>query len=165
MMKNIRDRIKELRRVKAKDLRPSIKNWRKHPDSQRRALQGVLNEIGYVDALLCRETKAGLEIIDGHLRAEITPDAEVPVLILDVDESEADKILATFDPIAAMAEADKDKLDELLKSLTVEDAAIKEMLDGLAVETNLRIPEDNKDIDEDAMANTSNECPKCGFKW
>jgi len=27
------------------------------------------------------------------------------------------------------------------------------------------IPEDNKDIDEDAMAETENECPKCGFKW
>lgn len=133
-MKNIRDRIKELRRVKAKDLHPSIKNWRKHPDSQRRAMQGVLNEVGYVDALLCRETKAGLEIIDGHLRAEITPDAEVPVLILDVDESEADKILATFDPIAAMVEADKDKLDELIQSLSVEDSAVKEMLDGLASE-------------------------------
>lgn len=29
----------------------------------------------------------------------------------------------------------------------------------------LTIPEDNKDIDEDAMAETQNECPSCGFKW
>jgi len=27
------------------------------------------------------------------------------------------------------------------------------------------IPEDNKEIDEEDMANTKNECPKCGFKW
>jgi hypothetical protein len=27
------------------------------------------------------------------------------------------------------------------------------------------IPENNKDIDEEDMANTQNECPKCGFKW
>ena len=27
------------------------------------------------------------------------------------------------------------------------------------------IPEGNKAIDEDAMMNTENECPKCGFKW
>lgn len=39
----------------------------------------------------------------GHLRAEVTPDAEVPVMVLDIDETEADKILAT---LAAMAEAD-----------------------------------------------------------
>jgi hypothetical protein len=27
------------------------------------------------------------------------------------------------------------------------------------------IPEENKPIDEDAMTQTENECPKCGFKW
>lgn len=27
------------------------------------------------------------------------------------------------------------------------------------------IPEDNEDIDEDKLSKTSNECPKCGFKW
>ena len=27
------------------------------------------------------------------------------------------------------------------------------------------IPEGNKGIDEEAMADTRNECPKCGFKW
>ena len=30
---------------------------------------------------------------------------------------------------------------------------------------DIDIPDDNKDIDEDAMAETENECPKCGFKW
>jgi ParB-like chromosome segregation protein Spo0J len=27
------------------------------------------------------------------------------------------------------------------------------------------IPEENKSIDEEGMADTKNECPKCGFKW
>jgi hypothetical protein len=27
------------------------------------------------------------------------------------------------------------------------------------------IPQGNKPIDEDAMKDTQNECPKCGFKW
>ncbi len=27
------------------------------------------------------------------------------------------------------------------------------------------IPEENKQIDEEAMAETENECPKCGFEW
>src|SRR5262245_6791023 len=51
---NIRDRITELRRVKASELRPNPKNWRTHPDAQRNALRGVLSEIGYADALLTR---------------------------------------------------------------------------------------------------------------
>ena len=43
-------------------------------------------------------------LIDGHLRAETTLRASVPVLVLDVNEEEADKILATAHPLAAMAE-------------------------------------------------------------
>ena len=34
------------------------------------------------------------------------PDEEVPVLILDLDEAEADKLLLSLDPLAAMATAD-----------------------------------------------------------
>ena len=66
----IRDRIKELRRVKADRLRPHPKNWRTHPQRQQDALRGILAEIGYADALLARELPDGsLELIDGHLRA------------------------------------------------------------------------------------------------
>ena len=43
-----------------------------------------------------------LQLIDGHLRAETTPDQPVPVLVLDVDEEEASKILATHDPLIAL---------------------------------------------------------------
>ena len=68
----VRDRIKELRRVRAADLLPNPKNWRVHPPAQADALRGLLSEIGYADALLVRETPRGLEIIDGHLRAETT---------------------------------------------------------------------------------------------
>ena len=66
----------------------------RHPKAQADALRGLLCEIGYADALLARETPEGLQLIDGHLRAETTPDVEVPVLILDVTEEEADKLLS-----------------------------------------------------------------------
>jgi hypothetical protein len=49
---HIRDRIKDLRRVRAGDLRPHPKNWRKHPEEQQNALRGILAEVGYVDALM-----------------------------------------------------------------------------------------------------------------
>jgi ParB-like chromosome segregation protein Spo0J len=100
---HISDRIKDLRRVRAGDLRPHPKNWRKHPEEQQNALRGILAEVGFVDALMVRELPdGGLQIVDGHLRVESTPDAEVPVLVVDLDEAEADKVLATFDPLAAM---------------------------------------------------------------
>jgi ParB-like chromosome segregation protein Spo0J len=121
---NIRDRIKELRRVRAGDLRPHPKNWRTHPEEQQNALRGILAEVGYVDALMVRELADGsLQIVDGHLRAETTPDAPVPVLVVDLDDAEADKVLATFDPLGAMAEPDEAQLAALLKGIETDTAA------------------------------------------
>lgn len=115
---NIRNRVKELRHVPACDLRPNPKNWRTHPKAQQDALKGVLAEVGMADACLARELDDGsLMLIDGHLRAETASEATVPVLILDVDEAEADKILATLDPLAAMAEKDAKQLASLLTTL------------------------------------------------
>ena len=121
----IRDRIKELRRVKAKELLANPKNWRRHPKAQVEALRGLLAEVGYADALLVRELADGrLMLIDGHLRAETTPNAEVPVLILDVTEEEADKILLTLDPLAAMAETDSERIQALLETVRSDSEAV-----------------------------------------
>jgi hypothetical protein len=115
---NIRNRVKSLRMVPASDLRPNPKNWRTHPKAQQDALRGVLAEVGLADACLARELPDGsLMLIDGHLRAETLGDGDVPVLVLDVNEAEADKILATLDPLAAMAEANEEMLAEIKKSL------------------------------------------------
>jgi DNA modification methylase len=130
----IRDRIVELRRVSAGSLLPNPKNWRRHPKAQADALRGLLSEIGYADALLTRETPEGLMIIDGHLRAETTPDAILPVLVLNVTEAEADKLLATLDPLAALAEGDPESLRTLLEQVETDSDAVKKMLDNLAME-------------------------------
>jgi len=132
---HIRDRIKELRRVKAGLLRPNPKNWRTHPKAQRDALRGLLAEVGWAGALLARQLPDGtLELVDGHLRAEITPDAEVPVLILDVTQAEADKLLATLDPLAALAEANQESLDRLVAEVETENEAVRRLLDQMLEE-------------------------------
>jgi len=141
-----RDRIKSLRRVRVKDLRANPKNWRTHPDSQRSAMAGVLEQVGYADAILARETSDGLEIIDGHLRAELSPESKIPVLILDVDEAEADVILATHDPLAAMATTDAGKLADLLEGMRFDSDAAAAMAESLAkaegVEQSAEVVED-----------------------
>jgi ParB-like chromosome segregation protein Spo0J len=129
----VRDRIREFRRVRAESLRPHPRNWRTHPPAQQEALRGVLAEIGYADALLVRELADGaLQLIDGHLRAELTPDALVPVLVLDVTEEEALKLLVTLDPLAAQAESDARLLHGLLEEVQTESAAVAELLKSLA---------------------------------
>jgi hypothetical protein len=72
-----------------------------------------------------------LELIDGHLRAETTPDQEVPVLVLDVDENEAAKLLALLDPLAALAETNQDVLADLLAGVETESQAVQEILDQM----------------------------------
>jgi hypothetical protein len=121
----IRDRIRELRRVRASELVPNEKNWRRHPKAQSNALRGLLAEIGYEDALIARELPDGrLGLIDGHLRAETTPKMEVPVLVLDVTEEEADKLLLTLDPLASMAEGDQAAVKALLETVRTDSAAV-----------------------------------------
>jgi hypothetical protein len=130
-----RDRIKELRRVPARSLRANPKNWRLHPAVQREALRAVLAEIGYADALLVRELPDGsLELIDGHLRAETTPDQEVPVLVLDVSAAEADKLLAVVDPLVSLAEVDGDRLADLVSCIDESNEAIRRMWHDLVPE-------------------------------
>ena len=126
-----RDRVKELRRVPASELRANPKNWRTHPPAQEAALKGVLAEIGFADAMIARETEDGLELIDGHLRREVMGDQEVPVLVLDVTEEEADKLLLTYDPLAAMAHADMDSLLALASLAEFESPAVFNMLEAL----------------------------------
>jgi hypothetical protein len=134
----IRDRIKKLVRVKASDLRPNPKNWRTHPQGQADALKGVLAEVGIADAVIARELEDGsLMLLDGHLRTETLGDERVPVLVLDVDEAEGDKILATLDPMAALAGSDKVKLDELLREIDTGSEAVSEMLADLANDAGL----------------------------
>jgi hypothetical protein len=128
----IRNRIKRLDRVPVAKLRPNAKNWRTHPDKQRNALKGLLAEVGFAVPLIARETEDGaLELIDGHLRAETLPDEEVSVVVLDVTEEEAAKLLATLDPLAALAGKDESKLVELLSEIDSDSAAVQEMLSNL----------------------------------
>ncbi|MBR4975889.1 MAG: hypothetical protein IKY61_02460 [Thermoguttaceae bacterium] len=112
----MRNRVKELRFVKASDLTPCADNWRLHPKRQRDLMQSVLQSIGYADALIARETEDGsLALIDGHLRADVSSDVEVPVLIVDLNEREAKELLLVHDPIGAMAERDDEAVARLLE--------------------------------------------------
>jgi hypothetical protein len=149
-MMTLRDRIVELRRVKAGELRPNPKNWRLHPEGQRSAMAAMLEQIGFVGALAARETADGLELLDGHLRADIAADSEVPVLILDLNDEEADKMLATFDPLTGLALVDGGKVDDLLKGISLdENAELRRMLATLT--TKLVKEEDEEDAPREVV--------------
>lgn len=157
----IRDRITELRRVPANQLKPNPRNWRTHPAQQRNVMRGLLAEIGYADALLARVLGDGsLELIDGHLRAETTPDALVPVLVLDVSEEEAHKILLSIDPVAGMAETASDELESLLAEVEFQNGATRRMVEELLATPEQALDESANTIHSegaDLTAQTSRE--------
>lgn len=162
----IRDRVKELRRVKASELQANPKNWREHPTQQRDALRGILEEVGIAGALLARETEDGtLQLIDGHLRAEDDPDIEWPVLVLDVNQDEADKLLLTHDPLSAMAETNKGLLDTLLKECAISNEAVNDMLTDLAKDAGCEWAAEPEIVEDEVPEPPAEPITKRGQLW
>src|SRR5450759_1848808 len=108
-------------------------NWRTHPGPQRDALRGSLTEVGWVQQILVNRQSG--HVVDGHARVEEAlsrHEPTVPVLYVDLDPDEEALVLATLDPIGAMATADTAKLEELLAGITVDDAGLLALLGDLA---------------------------------
>jgi DNA modification methylase len=121
--------------IEAQSLGDNPNNWRRHPEPQLNALRGVLNdaEVGWAGALLYNEATGRL--IDGHARKRVVePTALVPVLIGRWSEAAEQKVLATLDPLAAMATADLRQLESLLANVDLDEACfagVKDELDTL----------------------------------
>ena len=80
-------------------LLPNPKNWRTPSEGPgKRPSAGSSAEIGYADALLARETPEGLSSSTGTSAPRRRRTPIVPVLVLDVTEAEADKLLLTPRP-------------------------------------------------------------------
>ena len=93
-------------------------NWRIHGQAQQDALDGVLTEVGLVQNIICNRTTGN--IVDGHLRVAMalkSGQPMVPVTWVELDEAEEALILASLDPIAAMAASDRNQLEALLQDV------------------------------------------------
>ena len=121
------------------DLVPNERNWRTHPREQQRALSGALDEVGWVQQVLVNRTTGRL--VDGHLRVKLAlarGEATVPVTYVELSEAEERLVLATLDPLAALADADKARLAALLEELAPADGALAAMLAELAERNGIR---------------------------
>ena len=174
----VRQRVIETRKMRLGDITPNERNWRTHNQAQRAALEGVLLQVGWVGAVLAYRSERNqgqLTFLDGHLRQEENPDLEVPVLISDLTDEEADLILATHDPISALAGADPVKLDALLSDLTSVSPGVQNLLTDLAEKVGLYQdappPANSKDDQPDDFPTFDNDidteycCPKCSYRW
>lgn len=109
------------------------RNWRIHPLSQQDALKGVLEEVGWVQQVIVNKRTGNL--IDGHLRCQLAAREgakTIPVVYVDVSEDEEALVLATLDPIGAMAATDKQKLDELFHDINSDNENVQKMIAEIA---------------------------------
>lgn len=142
----------------AAELGDNPRNWRRHPVSQKAALKDLLKEVGWAGALLYNERTGRL--IDGHLRKEVAR-GKVPVLVGSWDEADERKILATLDPVGAMAQPDGDILIKLLAQVETGSQAVKDLLEALANGESL--PLLGPELDESLADGMSVcVCPECG---
>jgi hypothetical protein len=123
------------------ELAENPNNWRSHPATQLAALSDVIAEVGWAGACLFNERTQRL--IDGHLRKKIgifQGTEKIPVLIGNWTEEQEAKILATLDPIGAMAEADSAKLEKLLREVSTDSEALQQLLADLALDAGIVSP-------------------------
>lgn len=156
-----RDRIQGLIHVPVERLRACPYNFRKHGKKQRAGLKAILREVGIAAALLARKLPGKGEpyymLIDGHMRREeYPPGQEVPVLVLDIDEAEHRKLLATLDPLAAQAEVDPMALAGVLETLETGEQALTALFAELseahgvkATDLSLDLPDGDEDEEEE----------------
>jgi DNA modification methylase len=107
-------------------------NWRIHPKTQQDALAGALDAVGWVQQVLVNR-RTGF-VVDGHARVALAlsrGEPTVPVLYVDLAPDEEALVLATLDPIGAMAGRDDEKLKALLADVTVDDAGLLALLGDL----------------------------------
>ena len=108
-------------------------NWRTHPPAQQGALAGALDEVGWVQDVIVNRRSG--HMVDGHLRVELAisrGEPLVPVTYVDLSDEEEALVLATLDPLGAMAGQDKEKLQTLLADVSVDDAGLLALLRSLA---------------------------------
>lgn len=154
--------------IKTDKIKPAAYNPRKDlqpGDPEYIKIQKSINEFGLVDPLV---VNSDMTLIGGHQRLKVLIDAgfdKVPCSIVDLDKQKEKALNVALNKISG--EWDFPKLKDLLVEIDVGDFDIEvtgfdadEMNEIFGV-----VPEGNKPIDEAGMADTKNECPKCGFKW
>jgi hypothetical protein len=152
-------------------LTPQPANPWSHPPAQAGALAAAIDQAGWAGAALLNRRTG--KLIDGHLRREeaIRRGERLPTLVGEWDEAQERLLLATVNPIAALAEQDDARLSALLASvredtaggLLAADERLDALLESIAANRSASPPEEFPEYDEDIE--TDYHCPRCGYEW
>jgi len=147
------------------------RNPRNHPEAQRRAVAGLLEQVGWV-GVVAENVNTG-NLVDGHERIwqalDRGDDEPVPFIQLDLTQEEEDLILLTLDYTGELATYDTPVMNDLAEGLNIDElnAKVQEMLsdmsdkfklDDLRIET----PELEPEAESGKKKTT---CPNCGWEF
>jgi len=128
--------------IEAGTLADNPSNWRRHSQEQLQSIRELLDdpEVGWAGVCLFNERTGRL--IDGHARKSVVdPKTPVPMLVGNWSEEAERKILATLDPVGAMALGDAAAYQALVESVQADGLWVRDLL-----QTTLR------DLDSQAAA-------------
>jgi hypothetical protein len=149
--------IRELVWVDPKTLDSNPLNWKKHPHRQRQAINASIDHNGWAGAALYNiNTK---RLIDGHMRREEAirrGDDAMPVLLGWWTEERERHLLATLDPIGALAETQAEALRSLTESIHTNLKAIRGKAADKYKDTLSKL---NNDLDTFAQRVATGEAP------
>lgn len=143
-------------------------NYRKHPQRQRDAVQASLRELGWIGVVVENVTTG--RMLDGHERVwqALQHNEDVPYVQVELTVAEERLALAVFDPITNMAETDAAILDDLLREVNTGEAALQQLLAGLATDAGITPPNFMPvDISEQSRLDQKKPvvCPHCGAEF
>jgi len=139
-------------------------NFRKHPKRQQEAINGSLDALGWIQNVIVNKRTG--RIIDGHLRVDQAiahGEMAVPVQWIDLSEEEEGQALLSLDPIAAMAETNRQTMTDILKQIHDTQDALAPYLEDIAKSNSIDVgdilgEEENDPPDE-------NEAESFRAKW
>lgn len=144
-------RIKGYADVAPDQLLANPKNFRLHSKHQQEVLSNVLSAVGIVQNVIVNETTG--HVIDGHLRIALAlrnDEPTVPVTIVELSPEEEDIIMASFDPIGALANNDKEKFGELLADIETDNEVLNNFFAHSSADMGLTDnPIDNSELQLD----------------
>ena len=165
LQQRFRQRIKNSEERRIGDVCTNALMPRFHGEHQTELLTAALDRFGIVGILLTFIDDDGVEtLFDGHGRGSIDTDETWMIAQTDLSRTEVDELVIFYDPIASLAETDREILSKLVQDYEGGDAVLEEMVREQAEDVgvlDLDAP-DFKEYDESVVDDVQYiECPHC----
>lgn len=153
-------------------LKPAPYNPRKISDDAMGRLEKSIESWGLVDPLIVNK-QTGYTVVSGHQRLKVLNkrgESKATCVVVDLPVSQEKALNIALNNERMAGEYEFSALADILQEIDTGEFSVPDLTgfseEDLAEIANWTpIPKDNQDIDEEAMKDTKNECPKCGFEW